>query len=131
MRSRRAAVSPFFEALQNRNFSTAEAVLSEFREKAQEEWSRGYACAMEGLLLSARSNNDRYLYYKKLPSTLERVQESRRRVRRRVAEMDVQAASFDKGFFACWLDFLGAAERRLASAPTAPTVKARPQLLDA
>ncbi|MEM2906109.1 MAG: hypothetical protein QW057_03070 [Candidatus Bathyarchaeia archaeon] len=126
MTAKRTAVSQFFEALQNRNFSTAEAILSEFRKKAKgEEWDHGYACAMEGLLLSARSNDDRYLYYKRVPSDPGLLQETRRKCKRRLAEMVFQDTSFDKGFFACWLDFLKSVENRAAPLSTTPTPRAR------
>lgn len=121
-------VSQYFQALQNRNFSAAEAMLKRFREKVGgEEWGLGYANAMEGLLLSARSNDDRYLYYKRLPSSRELLQESRRKWRRRIGEIDLLGPDFDEGFFACWLDFLRSVEDNLGPASAALHVKGAEQ----
>lgn len=111
----RGIAAQYFQALQNRNFSAAEDLLSKFREKAGgEEHGRGYACAMEGLLLSAKSNNDRYLYYKRLVADRELLPDSGRSCKRRITEFGVLNPEFDKGFFSCWLDFLRRVESNLA-----------------
>jgi len=72
------------------------------------EWNRGYLKALEGLLLTLRSNDNRYLY-------LQRVKLEDKMVKRLKEEFKRHSASelhadYDRGYFAALTDYASTLE---------------------
>jgi hypothetical protein len=101
----RDLVIQFFEGLLDRRFTDAERTLVELREKRlnEEEFKKGYLHALEGLVLSSRSGDERefYNWFDFNPDALkEYKQEFREFVK------DNQHSTFDKGYFSAWSDLV-------------------------
>ena len=119
-------VSPakFFQTIKARAWTEAEKELDTIRQKSQDSaWSRGYVKALEGLLLTNKNNDDKYLF---LPKTLENPSEERiRSLRNEFAEFASNElhGDYDRGFFKALVEYLG-----LISTPreTAEKVEANP-----
>ena len=88
----------FFQALIERRIADAEKELDLMRASiAETERAKGHLKAYEGLILTAKAGNDRYLYFSKM----EKTQKNLRTIRR---EFAVQAADqlhtdYDRGYF--------------------------------
>jgi hypothetical protein len=98
----RESVVNFFNNLLDRKFTDAERELENIRQKKfpDEEYRRGYTNALEGLLLSVRSGDERDFYNrtnngKMLDGYIKEFKEFRK--------MPVRT-QFDQGFFSAWTD---------------------------
>jgi hypothetical protein len=61
-----AQVDKYLRLVSERKIADAEKELEELRPKiGNTEWNRGYAKALEGLLLTRKANNDNYLFFAK------------------------------------------------------------------
>lgn len=103
--STRDATIKFFDDLFNRRFSEADRSIKKLREKKFNEvrFKEGYIHALEGILLSNRTGDDRELY-NKLTFELSEIQKYKKEFR----EFTVNSlhSEFDKGFFSAWHDLM-------------------------
>ena len=101
----RNVVSQYFHFIIERRFGDAEKKLEEVKQAfGQSKQEAGYLKALEGLLLTYRSSNDRYLY-------LTNVELSSKNVDALKKEFNEQAesplhADYDKGYFSALADFM-------------------------
>jgi len=101
----REDVKRFFDCLLERRFSEAERLLEAIRRErlGGEEFKAGYLKALEGMLLSSRSGDERDFLNKAsfTPRDLRRYG----RELKRMVKMGVKPP-FDQGFLSAWMDFL-------------------------
>lgn len=101
------AVTKFFQSVEERAWTDAEKELDSIRQKvANTQWSRGYIKALEGLLLTYRSNDDKNLY---LPKALtNRSGEGIDGLHKEFAEFssDELHGEYDRGFFKALEEYL-------------------------
>lgn len=101
----RESVITYLENVHDRKFTDAERELEALKEKKfpDEEYQKGYINAMEGLLLSVRSGDDRDFYNrtngngKTLDDYVKEFKEFRKLPIR---------TQFDQGFFSAWTDII-------------------------
>ena len=101
----RESVITYLENVHDRKFSDAERELENLKSKRfpDEEYQMGYVNAMEGLLLSVRSGDDRDFYNrtngntKSLDDYVKEFKEFRKLPIR---------TQFDQGFFSAWTDIV-------------------------
>lgn len=101
----REAVIDFFKNMLDRKFTDAEKALKVLKQKkfSDEDFKQGYINAMEGLLLSVRSGDERDFYNrnnlaaKGLKAYREEFKEMRKSPIR---------SQFDSGYFAAWSDIM-------------------------
>jgi len=103
-RTREMLIS-FLENLHDRRFSDAEKDLTSIQERSfpSEEYREGYINALEGLLLSVRSGDERDFY--------NRLKKSHKSLEDYLAEFksfreSPTRAPFDHGYFTAWMDIL-------------------------
>ena len=103
-------LSQYFHLIVEKRFGEAEKKLDEIRQTARRsEQDRGYLKAVEGLLLTYRSSDDKYLYLTNIELTAKNVEALKK-------EFNEQATSplhedYDKGYFSALGDFMRATER--------------------
>lgn len=104
-RMARKAVTAFFKSVLERRFSEAERALNDIREArfSEDELKAGYLIALEGILLSIRSGDERDFVNK---ASLDA--ESMEEYMRRFGELSREGvhAPFDTGYFSAWSDFI-------------------------
>jgi hypothetical protein len=101
----RESVITYLENVHDRKFTDAERALEALKEKKfpDEQYKMGYINAMEGLLLSVRSGDDRDFYNrtngngKNLDDYVKEFKEFRKLPIR---------TQFDQGFFSAWTDII-------------------------
>jgi hypothetical protein len=100
----------FFEAVNERRIADAEKELDTIRVVLPpNESTQGYLKALEGLLLTAKSNEDKYLHLAKIDKTVKNFKTLRR-------EFATQAknplhAEFDRGYFQALESYMRKLER--------------------
>ncbi|HUK50782.1 MAG TPA: hypothetical protein VLV18_07080, partial [Terriglobales bacterium] len=102
--------NPFFKAIIERRNADAEKELDAVRATiAGTENGRGYLKALEGLLLTAKSNDDKYLYLSKI----EKTQRKLRELRKEFANHTTSAlhSDYDKGYFQALENYIKRLER--------------------
>lgn len=100
----------FFQAVIERRIADAERELDTIRTKIPAtENAKGYLKALEGLLLTAKSTDDRYLYLSKLEGTQSRVKSLRKEFS--AHESNVLHADYDRGYFQALQGFMRKLER--------------------
>ncbi|MCW4050162.1 MAG: hypothetical protein NWE89_10565 [Candidatus Bathyarchaeota archaeon] len=101
----REAVAAFLKNMQERRFSDAERALKEVKNKkfTNEEYKAGYVNALDGLLLSVRSGDERD-FCNKVAFT----SENSKNYRAEFKEFSAKPirTSFDRGYFAAWQDLM-------------------------
>jgi hypothetical protein len=99
----RESVILFFDNLLERKFSDAEKELENIKTRKfpDEEYQKGYINALEGLLLSVRSGDDRDFYNRThmMGKTLENYIDEFKDFRK----LPIRT-QFDQGFFSAWTD---------------------------
>ena len=97
----------FFQSVEARAWTDAEKELDGIRQKAQNaSWYKGYVKALEGLLLTYRSGDDKYIY---LPRALaDRSEESVNQLRKEFGEFASNEihGEYDRGFFKALEDYV-------------------------
>ena len=102
----RVFVARFFQLATKRRFAEAERVLERIKLKVQEtEWNRGYFQALNGILLSQKSNDDQYAFLSNLNFENEGELKKYRRDFLKEARNKIHA-DYDRGFFSAWADYL-------------------------
>ncbi|MCD6479443.1 hypothetical protein J7L65_01465 [Candidatus Bathyarchaeota archaeon] len=101
----RGDVQRFFDRLLERRFSEAERLLEAIRGKrlGGEEFKAGYLKALEGMLLSSRSGDERDFLNRAsfTPQDLRRYGRELRRMLKKGVK-----PPFDQGFLSAWMDFI-------------------------
>jgi len=100
-------VNKFLQQVEQRAWTDAEKELDNIRQKSDGgQWSRGYVKALEGLLLTFRGNDDKYIYLPKIlsSSTPEVVTELKSEFTQFSAS-DIHG-DYDRGFFKALEDYL-------------------------
>lgn len=107
----RESVIVFFDAVIERRFSDADKALDEVRSRrnANPEFQEGYIKALEGILTSARSGDDRD-FFNRASVTEEGMEKHSKDFRELL--MKGRPKPFDTGFFSAWSDM---AHYRLAA----------------
>jgi hypothetical protein len=100
-------VNKFLQQVEERAWTDAEKELDNIRQKSDSgQWSRGYVKALEGLLLTFRGNDDKYIYLPKIVgiSAPEVVAE----LKSEFAQFSVSDihGDYDRGFFKALEDYL-------------------------
>jgi viroplasmin and RNaseH domain-containing protein len=101
----RESVVTYLENVHDRKFTDAERELAALKEKRfpDEEYQQGYLNAMEGLLLSVRSGDDRDFYNRTNgngKSSQDYVKEFKE-----FRKLPIRT-QFDQGFFSAWTDII-------------------------
>ena len=101
----RESVIMFFDNLLDRKFTDAERELENLKEKKfpDEEYQNGYVNALEGLLLSVRSGDERDFYNR--PSINGKSQDDYIKEFKGFRKLPVRT-QFDQGYFSAWTDIL-------------------------
>lgn len=101
----RESVIVFFDNLQERKFTDAERELENIKEKRfpDEEYQKGYVNALEGLLLSVRSSDERDFYNR--PPMNGKTSEDYIKEFKDFRKLPVRT-QFDQGYFSAWTDIL-------------------------
>ena len=101
------AINRFFQNVETRAWTDAEKELGIIREKAQDTaWFKGYLKALEGLLWTYRSNDDKYIY---LPRVLSNpLEESIDQLRKNFGEFATNEihGEYDRGYFKALEDYV-------------------------
>jgi len=105
-------VRRFFNLVLNRQFAEAERTLGKTRKRLDRvEWGRGYTQALNGMILTQRSNSDRYAFLSNLDlEDVEMLERSNKEFIRH--SEDVLHTDYDRGFFSAWVDFTSLLLRR-------------------
>ncbi|OLE69386.1 hypothetical protein AUF78_11385 [archaeon 13_1_20CM_2_51_12] len=93
--------------MEARAWTDAEKELDGIRQKAENAlWYKGYVKALEGLLLTYRTNDDKYIYLPKILAT--RGEESINRLRREFGEFATNEihGEYDRGYFKALEDYV-------------------------
>ncbi|TMI29909.1 hypothetical protein E6H29_10065 [Candidatus Bathyarchaeota archaeon] len=101
------SVTKFFQSVEERAWTDAEKELDVIRQKAENnQWSRGYIKALEGLMLTYKSNDDKHLYLPKALSN--RSDESTQRLHKEFGEFssDELHGEYDRGYFKALEEYL-------------------------
>ena len=95
----------FFKNILERRFSEAERSIEAENKKqfGNSEFKKGYLNALEGILLSARSGDERD-YFNQISANIKTMENYRNRFDA-LAKPRMQS-SFDEGFFSIWADFI-------------------------
>lgn len=113
------AVSRFFQNVEMRAWTDAEKELDTVRQKAQNTaWYKGYVKALEGLLLTYRSNDDKYIY---LPRALaNRSEESIKQLQKEFGEFASNEihGEYDRGYFKALADYVTLISSMKTALPT-------------
>lgn len=97
----------FFQNVEMRAWTDAEKELDTVRQKAQNTaWYKGYVKALEGLLLTYRSNDDKYIY---LPRALaNRSEDNIKQLQKEFGEFASNEihGEYDRGYFKALADYV-------------------------
>ena len=100
----------FFQAVIDRRISDAEKELDSIRASIPaSDAATGYLKALEGLLLTAKSNDDKYLYLSKIEKTPKKLKAIRKEFTNH--STNVLHAAYDKGYFQALESFMRKLER--------------------
>ena len=101
----RESVIMFFDNLLERKFTDAERELENLKEKKfpDEDYQNGYVNALEGLLLSVRSGDERDFYNR--PFLNGKSQDEYIKEFKEFRKLPVRT-QFDQGYFSAWTDIL-------------------------
>jgi hypothetical protein len=117
-------VNKFLEHVEARAWTDAEKELDVIRQKSDDsQWSRGYVKALEGLMLTYRNNDDKYIF---LPKVLaNRTEETIINLKKEFSEFAANElhGEYDRGYFKALDDYftlLGDMKNQRAPAETPP-----------
>ena len=111
--------------MESRSWTDAEKELDGIRQKAENAfWYRGYVKALEGLLLTYRNNDDKYIYLPRMLGT--RGEESINQLRKEFGEFAANEihGEYDRGYFKALEDYvtlLGSMKTPTPAEATTPT----------
>jgi hypothetical protein len=112
------SVMRFFQNVESRAWTDAEKELDNIRQKSENiPWNKGYVKALEGLLLTFRNNDDKYIFLSKLLAnpTLENLQTLKNEFAE-FASNDLHG-EYDRGYFKALEEYLESftAQKRIKS----------------
>ncbi len=117
-------VNRFLEQVEARAWTDAEKELDIIRQKSDNsQWSRGYVKALEGLMLTYRNNDDKYIF---LPKVLaNRTEDTISNLKKEFSEFAANElhGEYDRGYFKALDDYftlLGNMKNPRASVQTPP-----------
>jgi hypothetical protein len=117
-------VNKFLEYVESRAWTDAEKELDIIRQKSDDsQWSRGYVKALEGLMLTYRNNDDKYIF---LPRVLaNRTEDTINSLKKEFSEFAANElhGEYDRGYFKALDDYftlLGNMKNKQAPAETPP-----------
>jgi hypothetical protein len=101
----REAVADFIKKLLDRKFSYAKKALKNIRDRkfSDDEYKAGYINALEGMLLSARSGDERD-FYNKGEFSKDNIKKYRDEFK--TYRNGIVRSSFDVGFYSAWADLM-------------------------
>ncbi len=105
--------------MEARAWTDAEKELDGIRQKAENAlWYKGYVKALEGLLLTYRTNDDKYIYLPKILAT--RGEESINQLRKEFGEFATNEihGEYDRGYFKALEDYVTLLSSLKSAAPT-------------
>jgi len=109
-----------------RAWTDAEKELDAIRQKAENAlWYKGYVKALEGLLLTYRTNDDKYIYLPRVLAT--RGEESIKQLRKEFGEFATNEihGEYDRGYFKALEDYVTLlSSLKSAATPTSATLPA-------
>ncbi len=113
------SVTKFFQSVEERAWTDAEKELDNIRQKVENtQWSRGYIKALEGLMLTYRSNDDKHLY---LPKALtSHSDENIDGLRKEFTEFssDELHGEYDRGYFKALEEYLAVLKTQKSGLPS-------------
>ncbi len=102
-----ASINKYLQHVGQRAWTDAEKELDTIKQKSDStQWSRGYVKALEGLMLTYRNDDDKYIY---LPKTLaNKSGQENEALRKEFAEFAANEihGEYDRGFFKALEDYL-------------------------
>ena len=101
-------ITRYLQLLTQRNFTEAERELAKIKQGIKlTQWGRGYFNALEGMLISLKSNDNNYLYINRAATNSDpKIDEFQKRFIR--LSKDALQGDFDKGYFTAWIEYLQA-----------------------
>lgn len=103
----RESADRFFQDVESRAWTDAEKELDNIRQNSENtSWTKGYVKALEGLMLSFRSNDDKYIF---LPKVLaNRSEESIHSLKKEFGEFASNElhGEYDRGYFKALEEYL-------------------------
>ena len=121
-------VNKFLEHVEARAWTDAEKELDIIRQKSDNsQWSRGYVKALEGLMLTYRTNDDKYIFLPKVLAS--RTEDTISSLKKEFSEFAANElhGEYDRGYFKALDDYftlLGNMENHRAPAETPPPQQA-------
>ena len=108
----------FFQLITTRQFAEAERILERVKQKMHvSERNRGYFQALYGMLLTQRSNDDRYAFLSGMDLTDKKQLKNFRQEFLTHVESRLHA-EYDRGFFEAWVDYMKILPKLEASVPS-------------
>jgi hypothetical protein len=102
-----ASINKYLQHVGQRAWTDAEKELDTIKQKSDStQWSRGYVKALEGLMLTYRNDDDKYIY---LPKTLtNKSGQENEALRKEFAEFAANEihGEYDRGYFKALEDYL-------------------------
>src|SRR5437879_6972859 len=117
-------VNKFLEHVEARAWTDAEKELDIIRQKSDNsQWSRGYVKALEGLMLTYRTNDDKYIFLPKVLAT--RTEDTISNLKKEFSEFASNElhGEYDRGYFKALDDYftlLGSMKNQQTPAETPP-----------
>ena len=121
-------VNKFLEHVEARAWTDAERELDIIRQKSDNsQWSRGYVKALEGLMLTYRTNDDKYIFLPKVLAS--RTEDTISNLKKEFSEFAANElhGEYDRGYFKALDDYftlLGNMKNHRAPAETPPPQQA-------
>jgi hypothetical protein len=121
-------VNKFLEHVEQRAWTDAEKELDVIRQKSDNsQWSRGYVKALEGLMLSYRNNDDKYIFLPKILAN--RPEDVINNLKKEFSEFAANElhGEYDRGYFKALDDYftlLAGMKNQLAPAAAPPPAQA-------
>jgi hypothetical protein len=121
-------VNKFLEHIEARAWTDAEKELDIIRQKSDNsQWSRGYVKALEGLMLTYRTNDDKYIFLPKVLAS--RTEDTINSLKREFSEFAANElhGEYDRGYFKALDDYftlLGNTRTQRTAAETPPPQQA-------
>ena len=101
-----AYVIRFFQLVTVKQLAEAERELLRIKEKIERtEWNHGYYKALQGMLISKRSNNDQSTFFATIDPNNKRALLDFRREFQEKMESRLYT-DYDRGFFSAWADYV-------------------------
>ncbi|TMI18401.1 hypothetical protein E6H32_04880 [Candidatus Bathyarchaeota archaeon] len=121
-------VNKFLEHVEARAWTDAEKELDIIRQKSDNsQWSRGYVKALEGLMLTYRTNDDKYIFLPRVLAT--RTEDTISNLKKEFSEFALNElhGEYDRGYFKALDDYftlLGSMKNQQTPAETRPPQQA-------